>query len=170
MTQTSVKPMSPSAFAHSVDLPPAPHVRKIFWPRAASAGSRRGSLVSALISSSPRVMLRAPGIVPCWAISHASRTSISIAAPRSMIGFASCGLMTLIWPRASLTSCRNVLAMSPYRAEMGQAFARNLLGCRREVEGLDREPARVLRLRERVADGLELERAHAGAAPVGIVD
>src|SRR5439155_1979151 len=32
----------PSAFAHKVDLPPAPHVRKIFCARSASAGSRRG--------------------------------------------------------------------------------------------------------------------------------
>src|ERR1700682_4447834 len=104
MPQTSVKPISPSAFAHKVDLPPAPHVRKIFCARSASAGSRRGSSVFA------------------W---------------------------------------RNVLAMSPHLAEMGEAFARDLLRPRREVEGLDREPARVLGLRERVAHRLELERAHA---------
>src|SRR6266567_2094653 len=34
-----------------------------------------------------------------------------------MIGFASRGVMTLTWPRASLTIWRNVLAMSPTLAE-----------------------------------------------------
>jgi len=59
---------------------------------------------------------------------------------------------------------------APDLPEIAQALRRDALGTRREVEGLDREPARVFDIGQGVADGRELERAHAWIETVGIVD
>src|ERR1700751_3763480 len=98
-----------SAPADSVALPPPPQVRMIGCLRSASVGSRRSSSVSALISSSPRLMWRAPAMVPRSASCHASPTSISVTPPASRRRLASSGVIMVTVFRVSCTRSRNVL-------------------------------------------------------------
>src|SRR6266536_3081486 len=51
-------------------------------------------------------------MVPWWAISQASRTSMTMAPRPSIICLASTGLSSLTCARASCTRCRNVLPIS----------------------------------------------------------
>src|SRR3990172_3318009 len=76
------------------------------------------------------------------------------------------------WRKSTRTErpTRRASALRPDPAQVGEAFAGDPVGPGGEVESLDRQPAVVAHLVERLADRREIQIAHPGAEQVRVID